>query len=262
MVLVPVGHVNELHEPPTFLGARRPDVERVVLPTTWRELGTGIFGDWGDFSYRAYLTSSLEGAKFSASSGLRGGRQDGSKAIAEDLGLTGRLDYSGVPGLVVGVSTFHGGSGQGEEVNGSEVSGNVTTFDLHADFEWRGLELRGLWAGVNVSDAEDLSVLTGETIGSRMEGWYLSAGYDVFNGTSIDGHRLIPFVRYEEYDTQDAVAPSLLPTVTGENDREQITYGISYLPIPNIAVKVDYQDIDNAAGSGVDQFNVGVGFFF
>ncbi len=41
LMLIPVGIVNQLHEPPTFLGARRPDVETVILPSTWREIGFG-----------------------------------------------------------------------------------------------------------------------------------------------------------------------------------------------------------------------------
>src|SRR5690606_5504586 len=82
MVLVPMGFVNELHEPTTFLGTTRPLTESTIIPTTWRENGAGVFGDIGDFSYRAYVINGLDAVGggssraggFSAA-GLRGGRQ-------------------------------------------------------------------------------------------------------------------------------------------------------------------------------------------
>ena len=114
LVLIPVGFVNELHEPPVFHGATRPQVERVIIPTTWRENGVGAFGDIGPFSYRTYVVAGLTSAGFSSSSALRGGRQKGSKSLAEDLAWTGRLDLTEVPGLLLGASFFAGRSGQGQ----------------------------------------------------------------------------------------------------------------------------------------------------
>lgn len=262
LVLIPVGLVNEIHEPTTFFGVRRPDVERVILPTTWRELGAGVFGEAGPFSYRAYVTTSLEGDEFSASSGLRGGRQKGAEAEAEDLAVSGRVDFSGVPGLLLGVSAFRGDTGQGETLMGETVDGTVTTFDVHGEYRWRGLQVRGLLAQVDVDDAEQLSALAGETIGSEMDGWYLEAGFDVFSLTGLDRYELTPFVRVEEYDTQKEVPAALAGTVTGENDREVTTFGVVFKPLPQIAVKLDVQDFDNAAGTGRDQINLGVGFAF
>jgi len=262
LVAVPVGIVNEIHEPPAFLGARRPDVERSILPTTWRELGAGIFGDLGPVSYRAYLTTSLSAEGFSARDGIRGGRQAGSEAEAEDLAVSARVDYSGLPGLLLGVSTFRGGSGQGESVAGEVVEGTVTTLDVHGIWNWRGVDVRGLWARVDVDDAEQLSVLAGETIGSEMEGWYLQAGFDALAATRLRRYQLIPFVRVEKLDTQAEVPAALAATVTGENDRSLRTYGLVFKPSSQIAVKFDYQDFDNEAGTGRDQINVGVGFAF
>jgi hypothetical protein len=87
LVLIPMGFINELHEPPTFLGTERPETEQRIIPTTWRENGVGVFGEAGGFVYRGYLVNGLDAvgggsskaAGFSAA-GLRGGRQKGSKA--------------------------------------------------------------------------------------------------------------------------------------------------------------------------------------
>ena len=262
LVLIPVGILNEIHEPPTFLGARRPLVERLILPATWREIGGGVWGSAGPFSYRGYLTTSLDASGFSADEGIRGGRQDGSEAAAEDLALSGRLDFNGVPGLMAGVSFFTGDTGQSQEVGGVEIDGTTTTLDAHVDWRWRALQVRGVAARVDVDDAEAISTLVGETIGERMDGYYLEAGYDVFSHTRWNRQQLIPFARFESFDTQAEVPDALEATVTGVNDRELLTYGLVYLPLPQVAVKADFQDFENGAGTGLDQFNLAVGFAF
>lgn len=262
LVLVPVGFLNEVHEPPTFLGARRPLVERLILPATWRELGGGVWGNAGPFSYRGYLTTSLDASGFSADEGIRGGRQDGSEAAAEDLAVSGRFDLTGIPGLLAGVSFFTGDTGQAQAVGGVEIEGTTTTLDAHVDWRWRALQVRALAARVDVDDAEAISALVGETIGERMDGFYVEAGYDVFTHTRWSRQQLIPFARWESFDTQAEVPDALEATVTGVNDRELLTYGLVYLPIPQVAIKADFQDLDNEAGSGLDQFNLGVGFAF
>jgi hypothetical protein len=221
-----------------------------------------VWGTAGPVSYRGYLTTSLDASGFSAAEGIRGGRQDGSEAAAEDLAVSGRLDYTGLPGLLAGVSFFSGGTGQAQEVAGVEIDGSTTTLDAHVDWRWRALQVRALAARIDVDDADAISTLTGETIGERMEGYYAEAGYDVLSHTRWNRQQLIPFARWESFDTQSEVPDALEATVTGENDRELITYGLVYLPIPQVAIKADFQDLDNEAGTGLDQFNFAVGFAF
>jgi len=262
LVLVPVGIVNEIHESPTYLGAKRPGVDSVIMPTTWREPGVGVHGTFGKFSYQAYLLDGLDSRGFSASSGLRNGRQSGAKALAEDLAVALRLDLSGVPGLLAGASFYRGNSGQGRQVDGETIEGTVTLYDLHADWKWRGLWLRGVWSQVDIDDADLISIQNGQTVGSKLTGWYAEAGYDVLSLAGETRQALYPYIRYESYDTQDEVADGFESTVTGANDRIATTWGLMYKPIPQIAVKAEYQDLKNAAGTGVDQFNVALGYMF
>jgi len=113
MVLPPLGIINELHEPPTYHGVLRPETEQRIIPTTWRTNGFGILGETSKgLAYKLFVTESLNAAKFS-SNGIRSGRQNGAKAIAEDLGITGRLNYAGIPGLDFGGSFFLGNTGIG-----------------------------------------------------------------------------------------------------------------------------------------------------
>src|SRR5262245_19117322 len=153
LLLVPSGIVNEMHEPPTFLGAIRPDVERFLIPTTWRELGAGLYGDAGPFSYRVYMVNGLNSKGYTAE-GIEEGRQEGSEALAENWAVTARFDWSPTPGAVLGASVFSGNSDQGERTpSGRSFSGTTTLFDVHADWKWRGLWVRGLYAHTTISDA-------------------------------------------------------------------------------------------------------------
>lgn len=256
LVLVPVGFLNELHEPPIFLGTRRPMVEQQIIPTTWRELGAGVFGESGPLSWRAYLTTSLNSAGFQGEN-IREGRSGGSQAAAEDFALTGRVDWAPLGGLTVGASLFSGNTGQG-----AGFDGGLTLWDAHAEYRWRGLQARALYASTSIDDAAAINAqngLTGDqSVGEEQYGWYGEVGYDVLAGRSSQS--LIPFVRYERWNSQDEV-PAGFAADPG-NDKTLTTVGLSWKVIPNVVVKADWNGYENEARTGVDQFNVGLGFLF
>ena len=263
LLLIPMGFVNELHEPTVFLGARRPNIEQVIIPTTWRENGFGLFGEAGPFSYRTYVVNGLEGADFS-SGGLRGGRQKGSQALAEDLAWVGRIDYAPMPGLLLGGSAYIGDSGQDlVDPEGRDVALGTTILEGHAEWRWRGLELRALVARAELDDVARLNRALGRTgtasVGEELSGWYLQAGYDLLARSSSE-RQLIPYARLEEYDTQDEVPDGF--AASPANDVESLTLGLAFKPIDQLIVKADYQDYDNGAGTAVDQFNVALGYIF
>ena len=263
MLLVPMGLLNELHEPTLFLGTERPNVERAIIPSTWRENGAGIFGDAGGFSYRSYVVTGLDGDGFSAS-GLRGGRQKGSRAKAESLAWVGRLDYVATPGLLAGASLYAGDSGQGLiDASGREIGARTTLFDLHLDWRYRGFRLRGLWARAEVDDVDRLNQALGLTgsssIGEELDGYYLEAGYDIFSRRDDRG-ALTPFVRFESLDTQAAVPLGFSRSSAEESDI--LTLGFAYQPIDPLVFKIDYQDWTNRADSAVDQWNFALGYLF
>jgi hypothetical protein len=266
LLLIPAGFLNELHEPPIFHGSRRPDVERFIIPTTWRENGAGVYGDLGPLAYKAYLVASLDGFEFSPADGIRGGRQGGSESKAEDFAVTARLDWTPVPGLLVGGSMFSGGVGQGRA--GLENAA-LTQWDAHAEWNWRGLHLRGLYAKNIVSDAaaiglaiDDDEVLPPGTtvIGERQIGWYGEVAWDILSPFGDTEQQLSPFVRYESFNTQDQVAAGLMADPA--NDRLVRTFGLTYRPIPNVAIKADLQNLSNGAGTAIDQVNMALGYLF
>lgn len=264
LMLIPMGWINELHEPPTFLGTLRPDVEQRLIPSTWREIGAGFYGDVGRLSYRLYAVNGLNSAGYT-SEGIKEGSQEGSEAVAENWAVTGRLDWTPIEGAVIGASFFSGKSGQGRLTPGGEsFAGTTTLFDIHADWKWRGLWLRGLYTHTSISDVSainEANALEGdESVGSRQWGWYLQGGFDVLSLKPGSRAALTPFVRYERYDTQASVPSGYARNL--ENDATVLTLGAVFKPIDPIAIKVDWQRRTNAAQTGVSQWNVGLGYLF
>ncbi|RLE21180.1 MAG: hypothetical protein DRJ65_16625, partial [Acidobacteria bacterium] len=263
LILVPMGLINEMHEPTTYLGANRPETERRIIPSTWRENGAGIFGSLGALSYRTYVLNGLDAAGFSAS-GLRGGRQKGSKAKAEDLAWVGRLDWDPAPGLTLGLSAWLGQSGQDMRTDAGQAIGVKTQiWEAHLDWRWRGLEVRGLWAQADLDDVAELNTELGlvgaDSIGERLEGGYVQVGWDLLAGRQGQ-QALIPFIRWENVDTQVRVPDGWM--INPANQVKVLTVGMSYKPLEQIVVKMDWQQVDNRASTGVDRFSLGLGYVF
>jgi len=262
LVLLPMGWLNELHEPTVFLGATRPMTERVIIPSTWRENGVGAWGSFADFDYRTYVVNGLDAAGFSAG-GLRGGRQKGGKAKAEDFAWAGRLDYHGVPGMTLGVAGYFGDSGQDlVDASGDSIGVGTSMIDFHAEYRYRGFKLRGLYSRAALDDVTRLNEALGYTgsqsVGETLEGGYLEAGYDVLAGKGRSS--LIPYVRWEQVDTQKDVPEGW--TSNPANEQQLLTLGLAYQPIEQLIFKAEFQNIDNEAGTGTDQFNLSLGYIF
>ncbi len=263
MLLVPMGFLNELHEPTIYNGARRPDVESAILPSTWREVGAGLFGEAGPFQWRAYAVAGLSSAGLT-SSGIRGARQSGARSKAEDWGLTGRLDYTGVPGFLAGASAFSGRSGQSATVDGEVLGARVTVYEGHLQYQWRGLQLRTLGSWGSIDDAalvNQSNKLAGKaSVGEKQYGWYGEASFDLASLFAAGRWSLVPFVRYEALDTQDGVPQGFVDDPA--TARSVLTAGVGVKPLPNVVVKLDYQRNRDNARTGANQWNVAVGYVF
>ncbi|MBI4381979.1 MAG: hypothetical protein HY574_12420 [candidate division NC10 bacterium] len=263
LVLMPMGFLNEVHEPPFYFGNLRPEVEQRIIPTTWRELGVGLHGTiLPGLTYRTYVTNSLNANGFSKTN-IRAARQSGNRALLEDLAWTARLDYTPIPGLQVGGSVFWGNTGQDQLFAGKKIDANLTLFEFHGQYQYRGLQLRALFAQGHIGDAEVLSAALGANgpISSRIVGGYAEVAYDILPlilpGTDMS---LSPFLRFERLDTQADVPAGFTPDRS--RDIRVINAGLSFKPIPNVVVKLDYRNLEASAGQIADEFNVGFGFIF
>lgn len=268
LVLLPMGFINEMHEPTTFFGASRPEVERQIIPTTWRENGGGIFGDIGRFSYRVYGVNGFDATGFS-SSGLRGGRQKGSEAQSSHWAFVARADYEVLDGLLLGASVYGGNSGQNQVISGVPIPDAFTTiYEVHGEYKYAGVSLRGLYTQAFVNQAGQLTdalflidPMDATVVASRMEGGYGEIAYDVLPLILPDTKMSFePFFRYERLDTQNQVPAGYTPDLS---KRQNIyTVGASYKPHPQVVVKLDYRYFDLDAGSKSDEVEFGLGFVF
>jgi hypothetical protein len=263
MMLVPVGIINERHEPPVYNGVERPFVDTVIVPTTWFEAGAGVHGEIGrGLRYRAFVMAPLNALEFSAEEGIREGRQKGSQSNVRNFAATGRAEYVGFPGLTVGASFWTGDS----SFEAPRLDATVHVGEVDARYQRDRLELRTQFAHVAITDAGRLNAaiqgLTGvaPNIARALRGFYTEAGYRIWNqGSPRD---LVAFVRYENFDTQYKMPDGFqrLP----QFDRDAIVTGVTYYPDPDIAVKVDYVRLRSQSRivRNTNGFNVGLGWWF
>jgi hypothetical protein len=263
MLLVPVGIINERHEPPVFHGVERPFVDTVIIPTTWFDVGAGVHGELGrGFRYRAYAMAPLDATSFSAEEGLRDSAQHGSEAQVRNVALAGRLEYVGTRGLQVGASFWRGNTG----FNIPRIETRVGLFEVDARMTRGRLEARAQHAHVFIDGAGALNDAMGRLTGvdpniaEQLRGTYLEASFRVLPARAP--HDAALFVRYENFDTQFKMPAGSVKLP--QFDRDAWVVGATYWVDPDVAIKIDYSHVRSQ--SSVVQpprsINVGLGWWF
>jgi hypothetical protein len=269
ILLVPMGFVNEIHEPPFFYGVQRPETETRILPSTWRENGVGIFGNLGEtVEYRFYTLAGFNAQSFS-DAGIRGGRQQGNRSLTEDFAFVTRVDWSPdlLPGFLLGGAVYVGDSGQDVEVAGGDVPDTrLWIFEGHAQYQNGPFHARGLFAFTSLSDARELNTVLARpvdaAIADEMLGGYAEVAYDIYPCLFGDERRqLEPFIRVEYVDTQYDVPDGF----DANRDRANWIHagGVNFYPHTNVVLKVEYRNV-NTRGQGerADELGLGMGFAF
>jgi len=267
LMLVPMGLINEYHEPTTFNGVERPSVDKSIVPTTWREIGVGISGRNDEISlkYQAYIFNgfaSVNGSKvLGGKNGLRNGRQKGAKSTINSPNLSAKVDYYGIQGLRLGLSGYFGKTqplDDVDDIDGADVG--VSMIGLDARYTNGRFAARGEFINTSISGSEAYNTLYSSDLGSRLTGWNLEASYNLL---SLEKEQqLWAFARYEDYDTNASVAGNLIENPS--YDRDEWTFGLSYLVAHGAVVKADYQVKNNAipGSDSKNQFNLGIGVSF
>ena len=252
--LLPVGILNETHEPPTFYGVERNAVENVIIPTTWWAGGVG-------YSHRSDTGFSLdlalhEGLKISPDSGrIRSGRQKSANAKADDLAVTGRLKYTGMPGLEL-AATLQYQSDVTQE--GNDATDDGLLYEAHVVYNRGPFSLRALYAGWDldvdhqIPDPEDPDEMIDNPVKvndyDEQQGWYIEPSFKVSSQFGV-------FARYEDIEGGRS-----------QDEFEQWSVGFNYWLGENVVLKADFQDREhnNAEdrGKDYDGFNLGVGYEF
>jgi hypothetical protein len=283
LLLVPMGIINEYHEPTTFHGVERPIIDNKIAPSTWREIGAGFTGNILPLSikYQAYVVGGLNGYDtkgiFSGNKGLREGRQKGSKAYVSSPAFAGKVEYFGLRNLNLGLSGYFGKS-QSKLFGGvnrdstsllsradSSVVG-ISMIGMDARYQMSGLELRGQFYFANMSNTNQYNVFTATNgalndLGSQMIGYYAEAGYNVFKHFGSVHYELIPFLRYEFYNTHHSVVANLERNKKYSNT--MITTGLTFKLTQNAVIKTDLQLAKSESETEWTKvFNAGIGVMF
>lgn len=272
LMLVPMGIINEYHEPTTFNGVERPAVDNAIVPTTWREIGVGVTGRFSEASigYQAYIFNGFKSTVnedgevtgfLKGSNGLRGGRQKGIKSTVDSPTFSMKIEYYGFLGLRLGLSGYFGktqAADDVEDIEGANIGISMVGFD--ARYAFQRFTARGQFIYASLSDTEAYNTLVDSDLGSAMMGYYGEIAYNLLPISKQQ--RLFAFVRYENYDTHADTDGSLM-----RNDaynRTDLTTGLSYHIAPGVVLKGDYQFRDNNLSNGnVDnRLNFGIGVWF
>jgi len=236
--LLPVGIINETHEPPTFYGTERNPIEKNIIPATWWAAGAGLHGQLGSgFSYDAYVHSGLA---VPDSFKIRSGRQKVSKAEANDPAVTGRLKYTGVPGLELAVSAqYQQDMGQGL-VAGLDSG---TLIETHAIWNSGPFAIKALYAAWDIN-----GTAVKATGADKQNGFYIEPSFKISEKFGV-------FARYNKWDNEAGSG-------TSKSEKEQMDIGISYWPHEDVVIKADYQYQDNEDGADQNGLNIGLGYQF
>ena len=245
--LVPVGILNETHEPATFFGVERNPVEKNIIPTTWWEGGAALSGQFGSsgFGYDVAAHSGLATPTSGSNAfKIRNGRQKVAEAEATDPAFTGRVKWTGYPGVELGVT----GQYQKDisQNSGDDDNVDATLFEAHADLERAGFGLRALYA------RWDLDGTGPEAVGrDEQTGFYIEPSYRFDTPIGEAG----VFGRYNFWD--NAAGDST------DSEFDQVDIGFNYWPHENVVLKADYAFIDGpSAGDDDELLNLGVGWQF
>jgi hypothetical protein len=282
LMLIPMGIQNLYHEPATFNGVERTNVDKYIVPSTWREIGIGVNGRSIEHSvsYQAMVVNGFNGydgsGVFSGNKGLRSGRQKGAKSYITSPDFAGRVSYYGHPGLNLGFSAYVGDS-ESKAYDGLDLADEtavagadstiigVQMIGVDARYTKGALQLRGQYIVANLSNTDQYNTLTGKDLGSKLTGYYAEAGYNLMDGIipsiASETEELIAFARYENYNTHAAVAEGF--SINDSYNRTDITIGLGFKVAQGAMFKADYQIKSNAGSDKKSgQFNFGTAIWF
>jgi hypothetical protein len=278
LMLIPMGIQNLYHEPPTFNGVERTNVDKYIVPTTWREMGASVNGRIMDntLSYELMLVNGFNGydgeGVFSGNKGLRSGRQKGAESYMTAPDFASRFSYVGIPNLNLGLSTYFGES-ESTAYNGLDLSDKnavasadstiigINMMGIDGRYQKGALQLRGQYIVADLSNTNQYNIFTGKDLGSKMLGYYAEAGYNLLANKETN-NELIAFARYENYNTHKEVEEGGI-SINSNYDRKDVIIGLGLKLAKGAMFKIDYQIQSNGnSNPRTDQINIGTAVWF
>ena len=246
LFLMPVGIINETHEPPTFYGVERNPVETYVIPSTWWEGGAGVSVELAaGLRFDATMTSGLEIPVTGPDAyNIRESRQNVANAPADSFGYAGRLRWSALPGVELAASIYY----QSDVTQSAAGTGPIAAVlgEAHAIIGKGPFALKALYAQWTLNDTDPAGGpdVTGQ---DEQKGWYLEPAFRI-------GPQWGLFARYSEWDLAGGKAG------TGASLSKQTDVGVNYWPHPQVVIKFDVRNQEGAVSD--DGYNLGIGYMF
>jgi hypothetical protein len=275
-MLMPMGNLNEFHEPNNFYTVERPDFHVKLIPTTWQQAGFGVWGSKGDISYRAYVTNAVSALdlsrKFRPQDFIRKGRSQITGIQVNNIAVSGRVEKK-VPGGQAGFSLYTGGTG-GEFI---DETANLTMAVMdyktkRGPWEWDLGIMKG-WLG----DTAELNDACGrlECSGDIQSSAFGLLGTLAVHVPELMGkktiHDIIPFIQYQKIRPNDKQAEENTSSGNHKRNFDVLTFGVAYKPHPKVALKTSYRSefkggtkasgaVKGDAGTTVNVFDFGVAY--
>lgn len=235
--LIPVGILNETHEPDTFYGVERNIIEKNIIPVTWWETGVMFTGELAPGV--GYDVAIHSGLKTDDGGKIRDGRQKSANAVANDFAYTARIKYTAVPGLELAATyQLQTNITQGDAADDTSAS----LFEAHAIYNVGNFSIRGLYADWNI-DGEVFDASGRDA----QSGWYIEPSYKILDNLGV-------FVRQSEWDNEAGLA--------GADADAAFDIGVNFWLTDTVVFKADFQDQELANGGDNNSLNLGVGWSF
>lgn len=259
-IIVPVGGLNNAHEPLNFFTVYRPEGEDTILPSTWHDTGISIWGTAGAWTYNVMMVAGLDPFMFERDSFINGAAGSPYEyKVANNYGFAARIDNRSIKGLRLSLSGYAGNSMHNSYPNDlwntryGDVKGTtlIGAFDFLYRSKDKNLIIRGNADYGYVGDAAIISTIKRNLtsndapykknpVGENACAVGVEAGYDIlhFNKKTKD-QKLYLFGRYEYYN----------PYIPGEGQQQydftakhRVAVGINWYPVPEIAVKAEFSE--------------------
>lgn len=257
-IVVPVGGLNNAHEPLNFFTVYRPEGEYTILPSTWHDTGVSLWGRTRAWGYEVQMIAGLDAYLFSRDNFIKKGAGSPFEfKVANQYGFAGRIDHYALDGLRVGLSGFYGRAMHNTypyekpSARYTDVKGRTAFGALDFAYTGRRVIVRGNADYGYVGDAAAISAMKRNrtaneapydksTVARNAMAAGIEGGYDVLPwfGRSGDDGQLFVFGRYEYYN-------SYIPGPDQQNNvpytgKHRIAVGINWFPVPEIAVKAEW----------------------
>jgi hypothetical protein len=258
----------------------RPEIDNILSPTTWREIGFGFTGHipMASLKYQLYLVNGFngydkeDGALINGSKGFRSARQKGAESYISSPNYSAKVEYYGIRGLNLGLAAYFGNSQSYLYNNLDESdkagiaaadSSTVKLAMIGIDTRWnfKGFGVKGQLYYSNIGNSGAYNTFTGNDIGSAMVGYYGELSYNVFRLMPKMKTEWVPFIRYEHFNTHQEVEGSL--EANDKYFKDFIFAGLGWKITPGAVIKADMQWSRSKADATFNKmFNAGIGIQF